>query len=200
MNSSALYGPSVAAAQSRLPAQVQQAMLSGNRLHLQHGPINLVIKAIGSTAGVQRAYALAAQRMEGMLQGLVDNLSVLRSPLCAADNAKINDATSQRMISTVRQFKGCFVTPMAAVAGAVADEVLAAMKNADGLDSVFVNNGGDIALHLSSLARKCVLVLYLSSRRQHRIHQWRSPARMVYVESQPAAGTAIQCRWVLPML
>ncbi len=123
-------------------------MLSGNRLHLQHGPINLVIKAVGSTAGVQRAYALATQRMEGMLQGLVDNLSLLRSPLCIADNAKINDATSRRMISTVRQFRDCFVTPMAAVAGAVADEVLAAMKNADGLDSVFVNNGGDIALHL----------------------------------------------------
>ena len=123
-------------------------MLSGNRLHLQHGPINLVIKAVGSTAGVQRAYALATQRMEGMLQGLVDNLSLLRSPLCIADNGKINDATSRRMISTVRQFRDCFVTPMAAVAGAVADEVLAAMNNADGLDSVFVNNGGDIALHL----------------------------------------------------
>ncbi|MDE0790530.1 MAG: UPF0280 family protein [Woeseiaceae bacterium] len=148
MNSSALCGPPDGAVQSRLPAQVQQVMLSGNRLHLQHGPINLVIKAIGSTAGVQQAYALAAQRMEGMLQGLVDNLSLLRSPLFIADNTKINDATSQRMVSTVRQFRDCFVTPMAAVAGAVADEVLAAMKNADGLDSVFVNNGGDIALHL----------------------------------------------------
>jgi ApbE superfamily uncharacterized protein (UPF0280 family) len=41
-----------------------------------------------------------------------------------------------------------FITPMAAVAGSVADAILAAMLTAD-LDKVYVNNGGDIALHLS---------------------------------------------------
>jgi ApbE superfamily uncharacterized protein (UPF0280 family) len=41
-----------------------------------------------------------------------------------------------------------FVTPMAAVAGAVADEVLAAMCAGDGLVRAYINNGGDIALYL----------------------------------------------------
>jgi ApbE superfamily uncharacterized protein (UPF0280 family) len=42
-----------------------------------------------------------------------------------------------------------FITPMAAVAGAVAEEVLAAMLEEAPLRRVAVNNGGDIALHLA---------------------------------------------------
>ena len=42
-----------------------------------------------------------------------------------------------------------FVTPMAAVAGAVADEVLAAMTKGRALERAYVNDGGDIAIHLS---------------------------------------------------
>jgi hypothetical protein len=42
-----------------------------------------------------------------------------------------------------------FITPMAAVAGAVAEEILAAMVAASELSSAYVNDGGDIALHLS---------------------------------------------------
>jgi ApbE superfamily uncharacterized protein (UPF0280 family) len=42
-----------------------------------------------------------------------------------------------------------FITPMAAVAGAVAEAVLAAMVAAAPLDRAYVNNGGDIALYLA---------------------------------------------------
>jgi len=41
-----------------------------------------------------------------------------------------------------------FITPMAAVAGSVAEEILGAMLGAARLDQAYVNNGGDIALHL----------------------------------------------------
>jgi ApbE superfamily uncharacterized protein (UPF0280 family) len=43
-----------------------------------------------------------------------------------------------------------FITPMAAVAGAVAEEILAAMVSAAELTRAYVNNGGDIALCLSA--------------------------------------------------
>lgn len=43
-----------------------------------------------------------------------------------------------------------FITPMAAVAGAVAEEVLEAMVSEADLSRAYVNDGGDIALHLSS--------------------------------------------------
>jgi hypothetical protein len=43
-----------------------------------------------------------------------------------------------------------FITAMAAVAGAVAEETLAAMRQAaPGLERAYVNNGGDIALYLA---------------------------------------------------
>jgi ApbE superfamily uncharacterized protein (UPF0280 family) len=43
-----------------------------------------------------------------------------------------------------------FITPMAAVAGAVAEEVLGAMTAAADLSRAYVNNGGDIAVALAS--------------------------------------------------
>jgi ApbE superfamily uncharacterized protein (UPF0280 family) len=54
------------------------------------------------------------------------------------------------MDAAVRPFAAdCFITRMAAVAGAVADEILAATVEAAELDRAYVNNGGDIALHLA---------------------------------------------------
>tara|TARA_B100001059_G_C17826927_1_gene581978 strand:+ start:928 stop:1845 length:918 start_codon:yes stop_codon:yes gene_type:complete len=129
-------------------SQVQKIILPGNRLHLQHGPINIIIKANGSSSCVKKAYGLAARRMDGMLEGLVNNLSLLRAPLSFKKDININDATSKHMISTVRQYRNYFITPMAAVAGAVADEILIAMSVVKGLNNIFVNNGGDIALFL----------------------------------------------------
>ena len=43
-----------------------------------------------------------------------------------------------------------FITPMAAVAGAVAEEILAAMIAAAELSRAYVNDGGDIAIHLTA--------------------------------------------------
>jgi ApbE superfamily uncharacterized protein (UPF0280 family) len=46
-------------------------------------------------------------------------------------------------------YREVFITPMAAVAGSVADAVLGAMTEAATLARAYVNNGGDIALHLT---------------------------------------------------
>jgi ApbE superfamily uncharacterized protein (UPF0280 family) len=50
-------------------------------------------------------------------------------------------------------FADMFITPMAAVAGSVAEEVLGAMTADADLRRAYVNNGGDIALHLEPGAR-----------------------------------------------
>src|SRR5260370_11168032 len=42
-----------------------------------------------------------------------------------------------------------FITPMAAVAGAVAEEILGAMLQKAQLERAYVNNGGDISLYLT---------------------------------------------------
>jgi uncharacterized protein len=56
-----------------------------------------------------------------------------------------------RMAAAVAPYaQRTFITPMAAVAGAVAEEILAAMTRAARLQKAYVNDGGDIALHLSA--------------------------------------------------
>ena len=53
------------------------------------------------------------------------------------------------MVAAAERHRDVFVTPMAAVAGAVADAVLAAMLTGRRLTRAYVNDGGDIAIHLS---------------------------------------------------
>ena len=122
---------------------VQQ--LSGHRVHLQHGPIDLVLRAWGGADAVDAAYRAAIRRFETILDELVSELPILRCPM--ADQLSVTGAVAVRMVSACRPYD-IFVTPMAAVAGAVADEVLAAMLAVAPLDKAFVNDGGDIAVHL----------------------------------------------------
>jgi ApbE superfamily uncharacterized protein (UPF0280 family) len=57
---------------------------------------------------------------------------------------------ARRMAAAVSPFaQSTFITPMAAVAGAVAEEIIAVMTAAAPLLRAYANNGGDIALHLS---------------------------------------------------
>ena len=56
---------------------------------------------------------------------------------------------ARRMIQACAPLAEVFITPMAAVAGAVADEIVAAMTRGRDLRKAYVNNGGDIALHLA---------------------------------------------------
>jgi ApbE superfamily uncharacterized protein (UPF0280 family) len=117
----------------------------GERLHLQHGPIDLIIGAQGDQKG---AFAAAANRFETVLDEIVAELSELRLPLNDAV-PKPTGEIAQRMDTAARGFASqTFVTRMAAVAGSVADSVLVAMKSVD-LTRAYVNNGGDIALHLT---------------------------------------------------
>jgi uncharacterized protein len=131
----------------RLP---QIALLpDGKRLHLQDGPIDLVIEAKGGEGDVRTAYEAAAQRFTGLLDELCEELVELRT---AADLVRcpLKGVVARRMHAAVAPFAADhFVTPMAAVAGSVAEEILGAMLAAARLDRAYVNNGGDIALHLA---------------------------------------------------
>ena len=120
----------------------------GRRLHLQHGPSDLVVEATGSHGAAAAAHEAATRRFAALLVELCGELPLLRSPV-GAGPARCHGAVARRMEEAVAPFApATFVTPMAAVAGAVADEVLAAMLAAAPLRRAYVNNGGDIALHL----------------------------------------------------
>ncbi|OWJ59074.1 UPF0280 family protein, partial [Inquilinus limosus] len=132
---------------ARLP---QIALLpDGRRLHLQDGPIDLIVEASGTAEAVRAAYQAAARRFTGLLDELCDELPLLRAP-ARPDISPLQGPVARRMHEAVAPHAADgFITPMAAVAGAVAEAVLAAMTAAAPLARAYVNNGGDIALHLS---------------------------------------------------
>ncbi len=124
------------------------ALLADGRLHLQHGPIDLVIEAWGEQPEVETAYQQAIARFGDILEVLVQELAELRTPLAEA-YPLFRGRVARRMLAACWPLRAVYITPMAAVAGAVADEVLEAMLNGHNLLKAYVNNGGDIALHLA---------------------------------------------------
>ena len=122
----------------------------GKRLHLQYGPTDLIIEADGEKDEIAAAYRQAMARFRTILPELVGELPLLRQPLAEEKTAEtFRWNTARRMAEAVRRHRGVFVTPMAGVAGAVADEVLTAMTAGRRLQRAYANNGGDIALQLS---------------------------------------------------
>ncbi len=186
-------------------------LLAGNRLHLTHGPIGLVIGADGEPEQIERAYRAAWAAFPAILPALVAELPFLRMrvaseatapdlpptltlPLARGGNEVVvgherwqsgaikplarvflsesppspldgegrggrtshrhgrpagPDLIPHRMYSAVWPYRDRFITPMAAVAGSVADHMLGVMLAAAPLHRAYVNNGGDIALHLT---------------------------------------------------
>jgi len=117
----------------------------GQRLHLHHGPIDLIIEAWGPER--RACYEQAVQRFETLLTRLVLELPALRALI--SDGHQFQDPVAKRMAEAVLPYRKDFVTPMAAVAGAVADEILDALVRGRRVAKAYVNNGGDIAFHLT---------------------------------------------------
>lgn len=126
---------------------LQAKLLPDGRLHLQQGPIDLIIEAYGAPDEVRAAYHQAHRRFFGLLESLVSELAELRKP--ASHAPRVCGPVARAMVAAVMPHQQVFITPMAAVAGAVADAVLAATVSGRELEKAYVNDGGDIAFALS---------------------------------------------------
>ncbi len=127
----------------------QARALPDGRLHLQHGPIDLILGVSADPAAKAAAFRAATVRFATVLDELCAELAGLRAP-AGLDVPPLHGPVARRMAAAVRPYVAhCFITPMAAMAGAVADEMLAAVTAGAPLRRAYVNNGGDIALHLS---------------------------------------------------
>jgi ApbE superfamily uncharacterized protein (UPF0280 family) len=131
------------------PGRPAARLLADGRLHLQHGPIDLIIEGFGEAAEVTLAYRQAWQRFQDILPTLVTELPLLRRQV-DDDHPGLEGPVARRMLAACRPHAATFITPMAAVAGAVADEVLEAMITQRRMAKAYVNNGGDIAFHLAA--------------------------------------------------
>ncbi len=130
----------------------QRRSLPGGRWHFQHGPIDCVIGADGEPGALAQALDAAWTRFQGVLDELVAELPLLRANLAAAPghDVAVQRPIAQRMVAACRPYaaQGRFITAMAGVAGSVAQELIAHFMR-PGVQRAYVNNGGDIALHLS---------------------------------------------------
>lgn len=125
---------------------------NGKRLHLQHGPIDLIVECIGIDEQVMIAYRQATKAFDDVLQTLADELPLLRTGSCNHRPCApfVRGPVALRMMSAVKPFSGFWMSPMISVAGAVADYILGKTLLGTNLQRVMVNNGGDIALKLNS--------------------------------------------------
>lgn len=129
----------------------QRAALPGGRWHFQQGPIDIVIATEGEALAVEAAHAAAWARFQPLLAELVAELPQLRQPVAATGANPLQGVVARRMwnaCAPLREAAQGFITPMAAVAGAVAQELITHYQR-PGVHRAWVNNGGDIALHLA---------------------------------------------------
>lgn len=152
----------------------QSNLLPDGRLHLHHGPIDLIIQAWGPDC--EAAFRQAQTRFETVLEELVTELPTLRQP---APILKPAGDIARVMAQATAPHAAQFVTPMAAVAGAVADTVCTAMCRGLNIDKAYVNNGGDIAVHLTGNHSLTAA-----------IHDGADAGRVHFSADQPARGLA----------
>jgi ApbE superfamily uncharacterized protein (UPF0280 family) len=128
-----------------------RAQLDAARWHWQHGPIDLILGADGEPSAVQAAYEACWARFVDVLPELVGELRLLRQPVpghAAHSDCVLKGPVARRMWSASHPHRARYITPMAAVAGSVADELITAFAR-EGIARAFINNGGDIALYLT---------------------------------------------------
>ena len=127
-----------------------------HRLHLQDGPIDLIIDVDAIENIRNNLYLSAKKRLQTVLVELVSELDLLKKPW-QIENPVPKGKIAKRMYFAVKDLD-VFVTPMIAVAGAIADEILEVMwNNVQKSDShfqnvkrMYVNNGGDLAFWLKN--------------------------------------------------
>jgi len=125
----------------------QRTALGDGRWHLNHGPIDLIAEAHGDAVEVAVAHEHVWRRFAVLLDELVAELPLLRRPVADGD-CPLRGPVARRMWEACAPFRAGFITPMAAVAGAVAQELIACYHR-PGIERAWLNNGGDIALHLA---------------------------------------------------
>jgi ApbE superfamily uncharacterized protein (UPF0280 family) len=125
-----------------------QRRLGADRWHFQHGPIDLIIDVDADDAVREAAIEACFRQFQDVLPSLVAELSLLKQP--AHRHAGVSGPVARRMLIACAPFaQERFLTPMAAVAGSVADHLRGAFER-PGVRRASINNGGDIALWLNA--------------------------------------------------
>lgn len=114
-------------------------------MFLEIGPASLVV--IGEKDGKPLEFEKErlVRRVNSILSDIREFLPVLKQKAYKIKNTKHMPYVPRKMVEAVKAIDEASLTPMAAVAGSLADALKEFLKN-EGLDFVSVNNGGDISI------------------------------------------------------
>ena len=121
-------------------------VIEPGRVHFNYGPTSMVVIASADGQPLSELCCEAFEVIDAVLKEIAAVLPVVRKYPGEIEKQALSGAPL-RMLESVLAVGEPTLTPMAAVAGAVADSV-ADWLFARNADRVMVNNGGDIALRL----------------------------------------------------
>lgn len=121
--------------------------LDPGRYYFEYGPTQMVISATRGQDPLDKEIISSAGYAKELLTVLSSNLQLIKGGLPVKDLPEDTSPIIKNMIESVELTGDHTLTPMAAVAGVIADEI-ADNIFATGATKVFVNNGGDIALRM----------------------------------------------------
>ncbi|MDO4554182.1 MAG: hypothetical protein Q4B70_03440 [Lachnospiraceae bacterium] len=126
-------------------------ILQDGKVFIDYGPVSMVVSAMKDHKMMSGLCRDSFQVVEAVLEVLAGSLLELKKYPELIDE-KCLAGISKTMYETVVRVGEPTLTPMATVAGAVADAVADWIFKQD-VDSVLVNNGGDIAIRLKENQR-----------------------------------------------
>lgn len=131
-----------------MPFEQSIELIDAETVLAECGPMRLVIRAWKDSRPQQELGQQAAEKSFACLEAVAKHKTVL-SDLAGNIQALPPNAVAQRMIESARAIGDFDLTPMAAVAGTIADAV-ADWLFMRGATKVVVDNGGDVAIRLAS--------------------------------------------------
>ena len=114
-------------------------------MFIEIGPASLVIIGEKDSEPYEFQKEKLVQKVKSILGEIREYLPVLKQKAYKIKNTKHMPDVPRKMVEAVKVIDEASLTPMAAVAGSVADAMKEFLKN-EGLDLVSVNNGGDISI------------------------------------------------------
>lgn len=127
-----------------MPFERSATLLPGGRVLAESGPMRLVISAAIGKVAQKDAALRAAEESFGYLERIARHRKLLGTGF-REHREKIRDALVLKMIESAVLVGDDDLTPMASVAGTLADEV-ADFLFQRGMTKVVVENGGDVAI------------------------------------------------------
>ncbi len=125
--------------------------MTEGHVEISYGPLEIGVHVCGEKEAVE----VCAQRSSGVAKRLLGEvLNFLPILKLKGRDIKVKyrwPGVVRRMIEAVQQIDPATLTPMAAVAGAIADELLMDLEEGvagSGVSSIVINNGGDMAIDL----------------------------------------------------